>query len=198
MAQSCSKAISFFGVIQWIYALFSYSTKRWKIFLSNVPNLIVKSMSATHWESRTKSVQAIRYQAPQIRAALLEVYRCSANDPKAGSDAHGLVTSLENFEFLCGLVIWHDILFSINMVSQKLQSKIVCMDAALKQIEGAISYFKRYRDEGFNRSIDIAKEITEEMNIEPIFSTPHKDKRKKHFDEQNDQNEETLSTIESF
>jgi hypothetical protein len=43
--------------------------------------------------------------------------------------------------------------------------------------------------------IDIAKEIAEEMDIEPIFPTPRKGKRKKHFDEQNDQNEETLSTI---
>jgi hypothetical protein len=129
---------------------------------------------------------------------LLEEERCSANDPKAVSDAQGLVTTLENFEFLCGLVIWHDILFSINMVSRKLQSKIVCMDAALKQIEGVISYFKRYRDECFNRSIDIVEEMVEEMDIEPIFSTPRKGKRKKYFDEQDDQNEETLSTIESF
>jgi hypothetical protein len=36
------------------------------------------------------------------------------------------------------------------------------------------------------------------MDIEPIFSTPLKGKGKKHFDEQNNQNEETLSIIESF
>jgi hypothetical protein len=127
------------------------------------------------------------------------VERCSPNDTKGVSDAQGLVTALENFEFLCGLVIWHDILFSINMVSKKLQSKCVCMDTALEQIEGVVSYFKKYRDEGFNRSIDIAKEIAEEMDVEPIFPKTRKGKKKKHFDEQNDQNEEeTLSAIESF
>jgi hypothetical protein len=147
--------------------------------LANVSNLTVKSVSATHWEGQIKSVQAIRYQAPQIMVALLEVERCSANDSKAVSDAQGLVTALENFEFLCGLVIWHVILFSINMASRKLQYKIVCMDAALKQIEGVISYFKRYRDEGFNGSIDIA----EKMDIESIPPTPRRGKRKKHFDE---------------
>ena len=36
MAHSCEKAISFFGVVQRIYALFSGSTKRWKILLENV------------------------------------------------------------------------------------------------------------------------------------------------------------------
>jgi hypothetical protein len=129
----------------------------------------------------------------------LEVERCSPNDPKGVSDAQGLVIALENFELLCSLVIWHDILFSINLVSKKLQYKSVCMDTALEQIEGVISYFKKYIDEGFNHIIDIAKEIAEEMDVEPIFPKTRKGKRKKYFDEQNDQNEEeTLSAIESF
>jgi hypothetical protein len=99
---------------------------------SNVPNLTVKSVSTTRWESQIKNVQAIRYKAHQIRAALLEVEGGYANDPRAVSDVQGLVTALENLEFLCGLVIWHEILFSIKMVSQKLESKITCIDAALK------------------------------------------------------------------
>ena len=53
------------------------------------------------------------------------------------------MSALENFEFLVGLVIWHDILFSINKVSKKLQSKIVSIDATLKHIEGVITYFKK-------------------------------------------------------
>jgi hypothetical protein len=127
------------------------------------------------------------------------VERCSPNDPKGVSDAQGLITALKNFEFFCGLVIWHDILFSINMVSKKLQSKTMCLDVALEQIEGVISYFKKYRDECFNHSIDIAKEIAEEMDVEPIFPKNRKGKRKKHFNEQNGQNEEeTLLAIESF
>jgi hypothetical protein len=52
MTQSCTKAISFFGVIQGIYVLFSSSTKRWKIFVDNVPKLTVKALSTTRWESR--------------------------------------------------------------------------------------------------------------------------------------------------
>jgi hypothetical protein len=51
------------------------------------------------------------------------------------------------------------------------------MDDALKQTKGSFYIFKRYGDEGFNCSMDIAKEITEEMDIKPIFPTPHKDKR---------------------
>ena len=51
MTHSCVKAVSFFGIVQRIYSLFANSTKRWKILLDNVPNLIVKSFCNTRWES---------------------------------------------------------------------------------------------------------------------------------------------------
>ncbi|XP_066365377.1 uncharacterized protein [Miscanthus floridulus] len=155
MAKSCRKAISFFGVIQRIYALFSRSTKRWKILTDNVERFTVKPLSDTRWESRIKSVQPIRYQAPQIRSVLQEVERTSSDDPKAVSDAQSLVTALENFEFLVGMVIWDDILSTINMVSKKLQSPIVSLDGTLKQIEGVITYFQDYRDTGFSSDVEL-------------------------------------------
>ena len=103
--------------------MFAKSTKRWKFFVDNVPGLTLKSWSNTRWESRIKSVQAIRYQTLQIWPALKALEEMSAldNDPSTVSDCQSLVSALENFEFLVGLVIWHDILFSINKVSKKLQ-----------------------------------------------------------------------------
>jgi len=181
--------------------LFAKSTKRWKIFVDNVPGLTVKSWSNTRWESRIKSVQSIRYQTPQIRSALKALEEVSAldNDPSTVSDCQSLVSALENFEFLVGLVIWHDILFSINKVSKKLQSKIVSIDAILEHIEGVVSYFKKFRYEGFTSSMNTAKIISSELDIEPIFPTKRQKKRKKHFDEQDDEAEEMQqSAIDLF
>ena len=103
MAKSCEQAISFFGIIQRIYVLFARSTKRWKILLDNVPNLTLKPLSNTRWESRIKSVQPIRYQTIQVRSALKELEKASTDDPAAVSDAQSLFSALGK-ETLVGMV----------------------------------------------------------------------------------------------
>ncbi|XP_066323474.1 uncharacterized protein [Miscanthus floridulus] len=199
MAKSCRKAITFFAFIQRIYALFARSTKKWKILTDHIERFTVKPLSDTRWESRIKSVQPIRYQASQIRSALKEVERTCIEDPKSVSETGSLVTTIENFEFLVGMVIWEDILSVINMVSKKLQSPIMCLDSTLKQIEGVISYFKKYRDTGLSASIETAKSIASSLDVEPTFSTKHKGKRKKQFNEQDDETEELQrSAIDDF
>ena len=87
----------------------------------NVERFTVKPLSDIHWESRIKSVQPIRYEAPQIISALKEVERTCTDDPKTVSDAQSLVTALEKFEFIFGMVTWDDILSTINIVSEKIQ-----------------------------------------------------------------------------
>jgi hypothetical protein len=49
-AISCTEAVSFFGIIQRIYILFSASVGRWKILNDNVPTFAVKPLCNTRWE----------------------------------------------------------------------------------------------------------------------------------------------------
>ena len=176
--------------------MFSGSTKRWKILLDNVPDLTVKYLSNTRWESRIKSVKSIRFQCPHVRLALCELYESCENDAKSKSEAGNLVNALLSFEFFLGVVIWYDILFAINMVSKKLQSKSMCIDTTIKQLEGVTSYFEKYRDEGFTTSMDVAKNLAFEMDVEPIFSTKRRVIRKKYFVENNV--DEEVDPEESF
>ena len=99
------------------------------------------------------------YQIPNSsnKISFIALEKASTDDPGTVSDCQSLVSALENFEFLVGLVIWRDILFSINKVSKKLQSKIVSIDATLKHIQGVIAYFEKYRDEGFISSMETTK-----------------------------------------
>ena len=100
-----------------------------------------------------------------------------------------MASAFESFEFLLGLIIWYEILFAINMVSKKLQSKSVCIDTTTKEFEGVMLFYLKYRNEGFESSINIAKSLAFDMNIEPILLKKRCVFRKKQFDE-NDHDEE--------
>ena len=99
-------------------------------------------MSQTRWECRIESIKALRFQIPQIRDVLLKLGEINDN-LKIKSEVDCLETyDLENFEFLLSMTIWYDILFVINSISKKLQSKDMDMDVAIKQLKGLISFFK--------------------------------------------------------
>ena len=121
MANTCSKAKGFFGKIQRIYTIFANSTKRCQILKDNVKGLTHKSLPSTHWESRGDSVKAIRFQILDVNTALLQIGK-SDNDPKIKSEAKSLAKNEHgNFEFIMALVIWYEMLNTVNLVSKQLQ-----------------------------------------------------------------------------
>ncbi|XP_022856014.1 zinc finger MYM-type protein 1-like [Olea europaea var. sylvestris] len=168
MATCYSKAKSFFGVVQHIYTLFSSSTKRWKIFKENVTGLTLKPLSQTRWESHIESVRAIRFQALQIKKALLQL--ANIDDSKTKSEVECLATyEIDNFEFLLGMIIWYEVLNNINKVTKHLQTEDMHIDVAIDHLKGLISFFKGYREFGFESAMVDAKKIASELEIEPIF-----------------------------
>jgi hypothetical protein len=197
MAKSCRKAISFFGIVQRIYVLIAGSTKRWNILLKHVPNLTVKSLSNIRWESRIKSVTTIRYQATELKSALSELRHASDVEPKDKSDAKNLFDALVSFEFLLGMIIWHDVLYAVNKVSKMLQSPAMNIDTTLKLMEDMMQYFEKYRNEGFSCSLIIAKSIANKMGVEASFLEKRRVLRKKQFDESSSQ-EEILEVERAF
>ena len=48
------------------------------------------------------------------------------------------------------MVIWYEILFSINMVSKKFQSKSMCIDTTTKELEGVMLFLKNIEMKGLN------------------------------------------------
>ncbi|TYI30357.1 hypothetical protein ES332_A05G381700v1 [Gossypium tomentosum] len=76
------------------------------------------------------------------------------------SEVESLVNALGSFEFLLDMVI-----------CKKLESKSMCIDSTIKQLEGVLSYFEKYRDECFTSSMNIAKSITLDMDVESTLPT---------------------------
>ncbi|KAI5324385.1 hypothetical protein L3X38_033458 [Prunus dulcis] len=181
IANSCGKAKDFFGIIKRIYTLFANSTKRWKILKDNVKHLTLKSLSVTRWESCIESVRAIRFQAADLREALLQLAE-SDGDSKITSEPNSLATyELGNFEFLLGMVIWYYILGAVNVVSKNLQAEDMLIDVAIDKVKGSITFFEKYRENGFTEAMCTAKEIATDMGIDPVFPENRKIRRKKTF-----------------
>jgi hypothetical protein len=67
------------------------------------------------------------------------------------------------------MIIWYDILFAVNTVNKNLQSKDMYIDVAIDQLEGLISYFKTYRENGFASAMISSKKIATIMEIEHFF-----------------------------
>ncbi|KAK9723610.1 hypothetical protein RND81_05G012000 [Saponaria officinalis] len=197
IANTCTKARNFFGTIQRVYTIFAHSTKRWQILKDNVPGMTPKPLSATRWESRIDSVKAIRFQMSEIREALLQVGEID-NDCKIRSEVKSLaINEVGNFEFLVSIVIWHKILYFVNEVSKNLQLKNMLIDVAILQVKALISTFEKYLESGFSKSVETAKHMADELDVDCVFPKRREIRRKGQFDENVDDSP-SLSEEESF
>jgi nitric oxide reductase large subunit len=103
----------------------------------------------------------------------------SDTDAKDKSDEKNLYDILGRYEFILGMVILYDVLFAVNTVSKKLQSPSMSIDSTLQPIEGMVSNFHTYRNEGFASSVIIATEIASDLGVDPTFPVKHRASRKK-------------------
>ncbi|XP_040372930.1 zinc finger MYM-type protein 1-like [Rosa chinensis] len=200
MANCCPKAMSFFGLIQRIYSLFSSSTKQWQVFKDFVDGLTIKPLSQTRWENHVESVKPIRFQARKIRDALIHLAKVS-EDPKTKSEAESLaIFEMENFEFLLGMVSNTESLAissAINTVSKILQTEDMHIDFAITELKKLISSLENFREIGFEEAMIDAKKIANEMEIEAVFREKRVIRRRRQFDESASK-EVTQSAEESF
>ena len=109
------------------------------------------------------------------------------------------IKELGEYEFIVATIIWHEVLYAINLVSKQLQAKDMLIDVAIEKVQGLISFFKGYRETGFLEALEVAKGIALDMDIGTTFRKKREIKRKRQFDENpDDTNASTQSPEESF
>ena len=182
MAKTCPDALTFFGIVQRMYTIFSASTKRWSLFRKHVSNISVKPLCETRWEFRIDSVKALRYQLPEICDALDELAE-EAVDAMIKSEAETLYETLKQYKFLVSLVLWYDVLFQVNFVSKELQGETVDLSTAMDSFNNLMTWLRKLRVDEFVQILVTAKELAEDMEVVAIFPVKRRRKRKGHYDE---------------
>ncbi|CAH2283897.1 zinc finger MYM-type 1-like [Pelobates cultripes] len=169
-AMSCRDAATFFSIVQKIYVFLSGSTVRWNVLKKHIGRLRLKPLSDTRWSSRIDAIRPFRFQVGEIFDALSEISRENSHTAMAQSDAESLSKELNNFKFLCLIVLWYNILNRINIVSKLLQSRSMYLPDVIDILESTTNYLKNYRsDKGFEDLLEEAKDLSLEMEIDPVF-----------------------------
>lgn len=184
-AKTSVKSTSLFGTLGRIYTIFSASVKRWEILKNHLKSLTVKRESGTRWEAKIESVKAVRYQISETHDALITLAeKEKINDSEIAHEAICLSEKLKDFEFLVSLVVWHDILFQINIVSKSMQNEKMDVVECTKLLKNCREFLTKYRTDGLTQAIIDAKELAIELEVEPEFkATKRIRKIKRKFDE---------------
>ena len=143
VAKCCPDAITFFGILQAIYTLFSASTKRWAVFKKYVPRLSMKPLSITRWECRIDSVKAIHYQVGEVYDALVEISEIT-NEPMVKAEAKSLANQLKDYKFCVFLIFWYKVLFTVNYVSKELLGETKDINEGIESFEKLLSRLRNY------------------------------------------------------
>ena len=131
-AKTSADAISYFGNVQKMYSLFPAAPQRWAI-LRECVTVALKVWSDTRWESCSNSIEAVQYQASNIREALLEV-REKVTNPLTNVEAQSLAEEDGSYRFLICIVVWYDIqTMSLSSCSLPICSLMWLLTSSLKQ-----------------------------------------------------------------
>ena len=174
---------TFFGCIEKIYTFITASHPRTVIFekVQNELGLTKKlqRLCETRWYCKHSAVQAIKHN---YAALLIALERIMDHDktPHIAMEADSLLKHISKLEFVFLLEMWEDILGTIFVLSNYLQSSAMDIAQAARMIRSTLETVKSCRtDEAFSDKLKTAKKIAEEEDVNTSFETKRVRRRKR-------------------
>jgi len=171
-ANSSGEISGFFGVVQEIYNYFSASPYRWDVLKKHVKGLTLKPLSETRWESRINAIRPLKQNLPNIITALNAIIEDPTRDTKTKLGAKSIIKNVKTFKFICSILIWHDLLSRIDILSKILQNPKLNIAECIQGLDNLKKYLVLQRtDDSFKIFVDSATSLGTELDIDPELPT---------------------------
>uniref|UniRef100_A0A672ZBF4 TTF-type domain-containing protein n=1 Tax=Sphaeramia orbicularis TaxID=375764 RepID=A0A672ZBF4_9TELE len=182
-AKSSVTSMSFFGVLQRLYNLFSSSVQHWAVLQQHVKRLTVKSLSVTRWEARIDSVKVVRYNLPEIIQALSALHNTSIQkkDAETTSTVISIMKELMTWRFLLCTNIWYNVLYQVNRVSKLLQNPTGSLELLQRETCAVRQYLEQFRLNGLAGAKTDARQTAETLGIDMTFPAQRRCKTTRQF-----------------
>ena len=143
-AKCCPEAITFFGVVQKCYVIFSSSPQCWEILLSKI-GCSLHSTSETRWSAHVAAVKPFTAHLPGLVDAINELLESNI-PPETVTDLKGIKTYITSFKGLLMASVWLKILVPINMRNVALQARNTTIDAEVDNIASLLEDLQLLRE----------------------------------------------------
>lgn len=144
VAECCEEVLTFFGVVQKFYNVFSSSPARWEILKNNI-GCSLHSLSHTRWSDRLESVKSLAAHIPGIKAALSDLLQLNLT-AETKADVKVLINYMNSFTSLLLASIWYKVLAAIDLRNKVLQAHNTTIDVEVKNANSLIENLKSLRE----------------------------------------------------
>ena len=138
--QAVTESSQFYDTIESVYDFFGHNIVRWQK-LYNVrdrycSNSTLKALNTTRWSDRYDAVYGLKERFCDIIKCLTHMILTSTK-PKERDEATAIKKQIENFDFVCMLVVQCKILQIVNIPSKAMQCKTIDLLSAHKLLQTA-------------------------------------------------------------
>lgn len=144
-AECCLKAITFFGVVQKCYNIFSSSPQRWEILKKKIPSSL-HGLSDTRWSARIDAVKPFVKHLPGLQDALEDLKKLNVT-AETRRDIEGILKYISKFECILIASTWYKVLSAINERNLVLQARDATIDVEITNLESLISDLQLMRNQ---------------------------------------------------
>ena len=150
-AETCVKALSFFGLVQKLFNFFSASTTRWAIMFKCLENeagsgFFLKRVTGTRWCERADATKALSYGYSSFQKMLSVIAEDVKQKPETIHEAKYLLQDLSKKETAVMSVFWAVILERFDAVSKSLQKETIELQTAVNMLKSLSNFLTSQRD----------------------------------------------------